>query len=451
MFCWIFLSATLASCASYQPKPLNTQSTLQDTVPHLSIDPRDMPFRELASHRFDPSDGFDMTELAMLAVANNPDLKIARDDAGIAHAQAFAAGLLPDPQLALSRDLSNTGGPGSTPAFGIGLSYDINALLLHSTSRSAAEADAQKTDLNLLWQEWQVVSQSRLLFVRLKQARKLVPILQQNRSLFADRLRRTQSALGKGLLTSDAVALSLTGLQDIQRQINDLERQINQNAHELNALLGLAPEIVVLLQDDDTLPTLDDAAILAALADLPRRRPDLLGLEAGYRGEDQRYRAALLAQFPALNIGLTRARDYSGVYSNGIGITLSLPVLNRNRGNIAIEQATRQKLVDEYQQRLNISISDIHRILDEQHISTRQLQEVDADMTKMSGVVKQTDTAFHAGNIDALAYANVHATFLGKQIEQVNLQQAILEQRVALQTLIGGELPVQNSQASDKP
>ncbi len=59
------------------------------------------------------------------------------------------------------------------------------------------------------------------------------------------------------------------------------------------------------------------------------RRPDLLGLEAGYRAQDQRYRAALLAQFPALNVGFTRGRDNAGVYSSGIGITLSLPVFNR--------------------------------------------------------------------------------------------------------------------------
>jgi hypothetical protein len=31
---------------------------------------------------------------------------------------------------------------------------------------------------------------------------------------------------------------------------------------------------------------------------------------------------------------------------------------------------------------------------------------------------------------------------LAKKIERINLQQAILEQRVALQTLAGGELPV---------
>ena len=66
----------------------------------LNIDAGKMPLPELRTHRFDPDDGLDITEVAMLAVANNPDLRLARDDAHIARAQAFAAGLLPDPQIA---------------------------------------------------------------------------------------------------------------------------------------------------------------------------------------------------------------------------------------------------------------------------------------------------------------------------------------------------------------
>ncbi|MHB8832962.1 MAG: TolC family protein, partial [Desulfobacteria bacterium] len=85
----------ITGCAAYRAKPLDMASTMPHEVPHLVIDARRMPLPELAFHRFDPSDGLDMTEVAMLAVVNNPDLKLARDDAGIARAQAFAAGLLP--------------------------------------------------------------------------------------------------------------------------------------------------------------------------------------------------------------------------------------------------------------------------------------------------------------------------------------------------------------------
>jgi len=433
----LLLCGALAGCSTYEALPLTPAMPAPATLADLRVDAASLPFPALAAHRFDPSDGLDIVETAMLAVANNPDLKLARDDAAIAHAQAYAAGLLPDPQLALSRDLSDSGGADTRAAYSYGLSYDINALLLHSSQRDAAQADAHKTDLNLLWQEWQVVSQARLLFVRVTQSRHLMDTLIETRSLFEDRVRRTQTALERGLLTSDSVSPNVAALQDVQRQIFELERQSAQSARELNALLGLAPSTVLQLQDSAEPVASDGAQVDAALAALPQRRPDLIALQAGYRAQDERYRGALLAQFPALNIGLTRARDSSGIGSDAIGITMSLPFLNRNRGNIAIERATRQKLHDEYQQRLQTSRNDIAGIAAEQALDARQLAQVDAAIVELRTVLARSDTAYRADAVDALTYANARAALLAKQVERINLWQAMLEQRVALQTLLG--------------
>ena len=38
----------------------------------------------------------------MIAVVNNPDLKAMRGQVGVAEAQAFAAGLLPNPQFSFA-------------------------------------------------------------------------------------------------------------------------------------------------------------------------------------------------------------------------------------------------------------------------------------------------------------------------------------------------------------
>jgi outer membrane protein TolC len=437
------LAGSLAGCATYREQPLSTRSTLPDRIPHLTIDPRQMPLPELAAHRFDPSDGLDLTEVAMLAVVNNPDLKTARAAAGIAHAQAFAAGLLPDPQLSLGVDVPDAGQVGTVTAYHLGLNYDVIALLTQAPRRAAARREAAKTDLNLLWLEWQVVSQARQLFVRLTQEDRLMEVLEQNRTLFADRYRRTETALDRGLLTLDAVTPHLTALQDVSRQVNDLERLVSQNRHDLNALLGLAPEVAVPLAGTAQLPELDEAAIEKLLPDLPRRRPDLVALQLGYAAAAMRYRAAILAQFPSLGIGFTRAADTSNIRTTGLGITLTLPIFSGNRGPIAVERATREFLYAEYQQRLNAADSGIHRILAEQRINRRQLLEIDRGLDDLSRAATRTDAAFRAHNIDALAFASLQAALLAKKIERINLEQTILEQRVALQTLAGGELPVQ--------
>lgn len=436
------LAAAVSGCASYEPKPLGTRPDMLDSPAHITVDPSQMPLAELAAHRFDPSDGLDSDEVAMLAVANNPQLKLARDDAGIARAQAFAAGLLPDPQVSLTRDFPTNGTAGNTSAFNAGLGYDVNALLLRSAKVGAAQAQQRKVDLNLLWQEWQVVSQARLLFVRSLQQERLLRVLNQSRAVFATRYRHAQEALKNGNMTLDAVTASLTALQDVERQINDRARRVSRNRLALNQLLGLAPDVKLDLVGETALPALDAHEVTALLPKLAERRPDLMALQAGYQSQEFRFRQAIMAQFPALNIGLTRARDTSSLYTLGFGITLSLPIFNRNQGNIAIERATRRRLYDEYQQRLNTTYSEVYGILEQQGLLEKQLAGVNGTLITLDELARNGETALKAGNLGEPAYSNLRAGLLSKRLEAITLEQQILEQRIAIQTLLGSKLPL---------
>ena len=422
----------LAACASYQPLPLSERAPAGMTVEAGSL-----PFPALAAHRFNPDDGLDIIEVAMLAVVNNPDLRVARSDAAVAHAQAFAAGLLPDPQLALSGDLHNNAGPSASKAYSLGMSYDVASLLTHPALHGAADREAEKVDLTLLWQEWQVVSQAQLLFVKLSDGRRIQAMLTATHDLYADRLSRMRAALAQGLLNSDAVTPNLVALQDVERQLFDNSKLLNQAAHDLNALLGLAPETVLALQDGGE-PGMPDASLVeSALGALPQRRPDLRALQSAFAAQDQRYRAAILAQFPALSLGFTHARDNSFVVSNGVGINLSLPFFNRNRGNVAIEQATRQKLLDDYQARVQAARNDVHRILQEQTLNIAQLDRVEHDLVELKQQLARSDSALRTGNADVLLYVSARSALLAKEMERVSLQQAVLEQRIGLRTLLG--------------
>ncbi len=82
-----------------------------------------MPLPELATHPFNQAKGLDMTDVAILAVVNNPDLKVARDESGIVKAQLIAAGILPNPQLTGGLDFPLNGDPALVNAFNIGLNY----------------------------------------------------------------------------------------------------------------------------------------------------------------------------------------------------------------------------------------------------------------------------------------------------------------------------------------
>lgn len=410
-----------------------------------------MPTPELARHAFDPSDGLDMTEVAMLAVVNNPELRVVRDEAKVAEAQAFAAGILPNPQLSFSEDFPIQNDPALTTAYALGLSYDVTALVTRGATISAAKAESRKSDLTLLWQEWQVVSQARKLFIDSRQQQRILALLNEQREHFARRYDAMRRALDQGNATIDAVGPQLTALQDVQRQIHDVERQTVQTQHQLNALLGLAPDAQYELTGQPELAPVDADEIRAAMADLPRRRPDLLALEAGYEAQDQRYRQAILAQFPALTLGLQRARDTSDINTRGFTVSLSLPLFNRNQGNIAIEKATRQRLYDEYRARLQTTYSDVDRLLTGYRLLEHQLRETGAGIDELEQAAGHARAAYQAGLIDTLNYTNLESSLIAKKLEALNLELIMLEEQLALQTLIGSGLTERAVPAKDRP
>jgi outer membrane protein TolC len=440
-----------AGCTWYHGAPLSSRdtSTAARTLERIRIDPSTMPLPELAAHRFDPSNGLDIEEVAMMAVINNPDLKLSRDDLRIAHAQAFSAGLLPDPQLSVSSDYP--GMVGYFRAFSYGLSMDVMAVVTRGANRKSAEASAEKTDLGLLWQEWQIVAQAKQLFLKARLQDETLPLLQRQRDLTRTRYEHMTEAQREGNLTGDVTTSALTAFSDAREQYTDAQRAAEQTHHDLNAVLGLAPDVQVQLSGDDDSEPVSDTTIDAALAALPQRRPDLLALKAGYEAQEQKYRAAILNQFPSLSVGFVRSRDTSEIYSSGFQINLSLPVFNRNRGNVAIEQATRQRLSDEYETRLNQAYADVAHMRADSAILELQLRQGETALPGVERAAQDANAAYTEHNLTLGAYTDAQSAALAKRVDIATLREALAEQRIGLQALLGSAIPDTFSSASSKP
>ena len=434
----------LAACASYAPRPLPEHVDLPQAAAAISIDPASLPFRNLSTHIFDPANGLDSDEVAMLAVANNPQLRQMRDELGIARAQAFAAGLLPDPQLGLTSDHPTNGTTGNTNGFSLNPSYDVSALLLRSSRVGAANDNLRRVNLELLWQEWQVVSQARLLFTRLRAQQALLWQARSAEALLKATYRRSHAALAAGNVTLAVASADLAALQQVERRSNELERSRLQDRAALDRLLGLAAGAPLDLVGEPMAAPIDAKRLRADLAQRLKQRPDLQALRAGYRSQEEKFRGAILAQFPALNIGLTRARDTSGLYTVGFGLSLSLPIFNANRGNIAIEKATRRKLYDEYQDRLNSAYGEVAVVLENLPLLQDQLQRSRRGVIELGTVAQRARAAYRAGNMSAPDYVRLQTALLDKRSEAIELQEALTEQSIALETLLGPELPGQS-------
>ena len=427
----------LGGCASYHPDPLPTAPHLAASVQGLQVARSSIALPALAHYAFDPAKPLDATGLAILAVLNNPQLKAERAKLGVARAQAFDAGLLPDPQLSLTRDFPGNSVGATTSAFNLGLSYDIAALITHHAASRAAQHAATQVDLQVLWAEWQTVAQARLLYTQISGNSARLALLEQERSLFQQRLQRSQAALAQGNVTRLDVDAQLVPLQALTQTIQGIERQQLGLQSQLHALLGLQADVPLPLAAPGMRPAPDAAQVDTALGNLRRSRPDLMALQAGYAAQEQKVWQSVLGQFPAFNLGFTRARDTAGVNTVGFGVSISLPLFNRNQGVIATQRATRAQLRADYQARLDQADADVRQAQADLALLQQQRQALLAALPALESAEAAALQALQHGGMTLLEFINQRTALLDQRLAlQANAQQTE-EQALALQLLTG--------------
>lgn len=424
------LSLLLAACASYAPQPLPTVPAGMSEVQQL---------RQPHSHRFDPADGLDGDELAMLAVANNPELRAARARLKVARAQVFAAGLLPDPQLNANEDLTMT--PQTQNAWALGLGFDVGSWLLRSSRLKMARATQSQVQQELLWQEWQVVAQARLLYARLQASARVGRLLQQEAVWLQALANARRNALASQDATAEMASADTLAWRAVQQQQEEQTRVWQQDMGALHTLLGLDASANIQLSNTPAPSPLDVALLRQQVQQRLQQRPDLVAIRAAYQATEAEYHAEVLAQFPLLSVSVNRAQDNLGDNSVGPGISLSLPLFNRNRGNIAIARANRAQLYAAYQARLDAASNEAMVALDNYPLLERQMKQITQDVPTLRQQVAAATQAYDDGNVTLSDMTRMEMVLLDRRMAVVNVGLALQEQRIALNTLLGANLP----------
>lgn len=421
----------LAGCASYHPHPLPSAPDLAQTTA-LTVPVAQLDVPGLTPHAIS-SRGLDEITAMTLAVLNNPDLKAARLQAGVASAQLLQAGLLPDPQLGASFAASalNYGGA-------LGLSQDIQAIITRGAAKAAARASAKQVNLSILWQEIQVAERARELFIQARADSELQQVLSSNQKLLQDNYDRDRAAMERGDATAGTVAADLTLVADADTAVRQLQTDANLVHHELNALLGIEPDAQLHLIGSARMKPLSKVEFDQAIAALPHRRADLLALQAGYESQEETLRRAILAQFPSLSAGVNLERDpVEGVNAFGPEVSLTLPLFNRNRGQIATERATREVLRQQYQAQLDSAVSQADQVWKASQIMTAQLRDLDAQLPLLQQTATAAEQSFRQNNLNAALYLNTRSALLTKETEEIRLRESLENARSALSTLLG--------------
>jgi outer membrane protein TolC len=254
-----------------------------------------------------------------------------------------------------------------------------------------------------------------------------------------DAMRQAVDAHEKTVLELAAVE---SASQDSRATMLALEQDFERQQLGLNKILGVESQMKVRLRDGLTLPShLDLPDEHDLLSNIESRRLDLLGLRQGYASQDAILRAAILAQFPKMSVAFVRAKDNTNVQSTGFSVAVDVPIFDRNQGVIATERATRQRLLDEYNQRLFEARSDIATAMADIRSLDRQVTAAAEALPVLERLLDSAQTAMEQRNVDVLSYYTARNNLLQKRIQMIKLQEQLLEAHTALEIASGRYLP----------
>ncbi|MBB6428845.1 TolC family protein [Algisphaera agarilytica] len=332
-----------SGCQSYQPVPVNLelhraevasrldeQETLRAFSQRLSIADRD------AANAFDLSDGIDVAEAEVIALFYNPDLRLARLNAGVALATSETAGLWEDPVFGFDgAELLSPSGPFE---YGMTLSLTIPVSGRLGAEQDRADAAYVAQLRHVVDAEWTTRARIRQAWVTWSVANERVELIDQviqsigqisevpSRLVEAGELTRTEVRL----LNSQGLSLSVERFS--------VAAEAEQARLNLLALMGVLPETQLTLVS--ALPVLDDLEPSELTERLIRTSTYLAALRADYQVAEEALRLEVQKQYPDIQIG-------GGLGSEDnddrllLGASLPIPVFNANRGGIAEAHANR--------------------------------------------------------------------------------------------------------------
>ena len=437
------LMVAMAGCQTYRSEPLNGASVERALTPppasvlRVQAEQLNHPILKPVELNFDR--GLSPDAAAVMAVLLNPALRAARDQRGLADAQLLQAGLLPNPQLSSSVDNPSFGSTeGTITAFGFGLNLDLQQLITRAARRQSARQQRTAVDLDLAWQEWQAAQAARTAVFQLTALEAQTELASSLDQRLKENLDLVRRAVNAGQMTELDLAAADAASNEAHASLLGLEKDTERQRLALNRLLGVSADEKITLAPDIALPAHLNLPPAGQLLDgMEQRRLDLVALRHGYESQEAAVRAAILGQFPRINFGVNRARDTSNVGTIGFGLTIDLPVFDRNQAAIAQERATRRRLFDEYVDRVFEARAEIAGLLSDARWLNAQIATAHAAEPGLEHLVQTYRSAVNAGQADVLSYYTAWNNLTKKQIEVLTLQQKLIETQIALELASG--------------
>jgi len=304
---------------------------------------------------FTESSGMQLSidEAVDYAMKNNLDLKAKREELNVAKGNLTTAITYPfNPEISLEgRNLLSSGENEKTSyRFGEKNEYSLS---LSQTFETGGQRSLRK-DIALKNEDvvqFEIADMERLLTGEAKREF-------YNLIFLEDKLKLTDLSIGlnqklldvaeKRFRSGDApkmdVNLTMVELKKVENEKTKVTGLFSISKARVSSLLGLSPDTeIILRRDEDLTPPLKDMDLKGLKEMAIKNRPDIINFEIKEKAISEEILLTRADVSPDVRVSLLYNRDYDKeVY--GAGVSIPIPVVNRNRGQIETLMAQKLRL-----------------------------------------------------------------------------------------------------------
>jgi outer membrane protein, heavy metal efflux system len=332
-----------SGCAHFESKPIAPAAMLAEFQGRTLDDTELKAF--LRTNGVDgewPRRAWDFKALTLAAFYYNPDLDLARAHWAVAKAGGKTAAERPNPSVSVGPSY-NTSTAVPSPWL-LTASLDIPFETAGKRGYRIAEA-AQLTEsarLNIVATAWQVRSRVRRALSELYFATEEARLLGEQQTLLDETVRLLERQRRLGASSAYELTQAKIAADGARLQLRDAERQRAESRGQLADAVGVPSQALmhVELGFGDLLELPDTAPAEAVRRQALLNRPDILGALAEYNASQAALQSEIAKQYPDIHLNPGYEFD-QGDNKWSPGFTVTLPILNRNKGPIAEAEARR--------------------------------------------------------------------------------------------------------------
>jgi outer membrane protein, heavy metal efflux system len=333
------------ACVTYQARPLEPdRMAAAYEARRLAGDDLRRCMESLGGGGAWPPAAWGLSELTAAAFCDSPDLASARAALATARAALVTAGARQEPALGITAEYQSNAGNGLSP-WTVGPAIDVPLTtagkreIRISQSRNLAEA----ARLDLMAAAWVVRSRVRGALVELQASGQAVTALRAEVAARGAVVHSLEVQRSAGAVAAPEVATARAELEAVQIELESARSGAAAARAALAAAVGVPAA------------ALADVTIDSALAPVPgvptttgyravalQSRADVLAALARYEASQDDLRLAVAEQYPDLHLGPGFLWD-QGATRWQLGLSLLLPLINRNRGPIGEAEARRSE------------------------------------------------------------------------------------------------------------